>query len=878
MSFRSKLSISFALILLLTVTVTLISWWCMERALDNQEDFYQFKNDIENTLLELNLPQPSAHAAINDSDHSREVYTHISEIRQQLALLARQTKGRVRGQQFDIVLRALDNYQKAFGSYRKQYLDLQNIQEKMLGESTHLLDRVENAMGEPWAAQLHPLITTALIAQRDYFLSGLPEKAREVQEDLTIIREKWAEIKKNAITRGQGAKAFGVTQAVLSFLDWFKRYADQKIVVMNGHQNLNSTFLALSNDLSRAVNLETEVINRRIDLLRWIVIGTGLLALVMAGLATAVLAERITRPINLLRRSTQKIVNGDLNTTVAITSRDEIGDLCRIFNQMTIRLKENFRELEAYQDHLEERVKERTHELELEISDRLEAEKELASSENRFRAFFDNAGDGILIVDPSNRELLSANRRICSMLGYSVDELLNLSLDQLHPRSDIPAVLELFEEMTTNTMERTTKELPMLRRDGSTFFSEVTVAPIEIGGQPYLMGIFRDVTERRAMEEERLKIRKLESVGLLAGGIAHDFNNILAAILGNISLSLALTKEDDKRHPLLRQVEKASLRARDLTQQLLTFSKGGEPVKELTSVAEIIRESANFVLRGSSVRCDYTIPDDLWAAEVDAGQISQVIQNIVTNSRHAMPNGGVININCRNITPTMKQAGPNLANRNCIEIRIIDHGIGIPPELHARVFDPYFSTKKQGSGLGLAITHSIITKHGGQICLDSVPGEGTTFIIVLPAIARRLPIQTGSPPRRSRRASGNILVMDDEQQVRTMAAQMLTHLGYTVTTVEDGKVALEEYRKSLDERQPFDAVIMDLTIPGGMGGKETAQKILEIDKAARLIVSSGYSQDPIMAQYRQFGFKGHLNKPYQLQDLQLTLEEALATA
>jgi len=239
------------------------------------------------------------------------------------------------------------------------------------------------------------------------------------------------------------------------------------------------------------------------------------------------------------------------------------------------------------------------------------------------------------------------------------------------------------------------------------------------------------------MEEEILKVKKLESVGVLAGGIAHDFNNILTAILGNISLALISGNLDEKTRKRLTEAEKASVRAKDLTQQLLTFSKGGEPIRETAPIADLIRDSADFVLHGSNVSCRYLLPDDLWLADVDRGQISQVIQNLIINAKHAMPDGGIIEVEAKNteslIPPDRALPGPN----RYIRITISDHGAGIPANLIDKIFDPYFTTKEKGSGLGLAISHGIITKHDGFISVRSKQGEGTTFTIYLPASTQK---------------------------------------------------------------------------------------------------------------------------------------------
>ena len=379
--------------------------------------------------------------------------------------------------------------------------------------------------------------------------------------------------------------------------------------------------------------------------------------------------------------------------------------------------------------------------------------------------------------------------------------------------------------------------------------------------------LHNEIYEKHKIQEELLKAKKLESVSVLAGGLAHDFNNILAAIMGNISLALLYTDHDDKRHKLLAEAEKASLRAKDLTQQLLTFSKGGEPVKTLASIEEVIRDSANFVLRGSNVQCKYHFTKDLWPVEVDSGQISQVIQNIVINARHAMPDGGIIDVTCENYDKTRKDQLLTQAD-SYLKITIQDSGVGMPLKLLDKIFDPYFSTKREGSGLGLAICHSIISKHNGYIKVESVQGEGTSFIFYLPALKGQQPAEQLGEETFQVIGSGKALVMDDEEMIRDLAGKMLSYSGYHVTFAKNGEESIDFYKKEMETGIPFDFVILDLTIPGGMGGKEAIKKILQIDPKAKVIVSSGYSNDPVMANYKEYGFSGVIAKPFQLKNLQ----------
>jgi len=377
--------------------------------------------------------------------------------------------------------------------------------------------------------------------------------------------------------------------------------------------------------------------------------------------------------------------------------------------------------------------------------------------------------------------------------------------------------------------------------------------------------VFRDITEKRKMEEELQKMEKLESIGVLAGGIAHDFNNILMGILGNITLAKMDVKPEDEVFEKLTEAEKASVRAKDLTQQLLTFSRGGAPIKKTASIKELLKDSVSFALRGTNVKCEFSLPQDLWSVELDEGQISQVISNLVINAQQAMPEGGVINVRAENMV-VGKGGGIPLKEGKYLKIAIEDQGTGIPKEHLPRIFDPYFTTKQKGSGLGLTTAHSIIKNHGGHISVESRLGKGTCFNIYLPASEKEI-VEKKAVKERPLGGKGRILVMDDEKIVRNVTGKMLKSSGYDVEYSRDGTEAIELYKKAKDSGDDFDVVIMDLTIPGGMGGKEAIEKLLEIDPGVRAIASSGYSNDPIMSDFRRYGFAGVVPKPYKIKDL-----------
>ncbi len=379
-----------------------------------------------------------------------------------------------------------------------------------------------------------------------------------------------------------------------------------------------------------------------------------------------------------------------------------------------------------------------------------------------------------------------------------------------------------------------------------------------------------EISERKRAENELLRVQKLESIGILAGGIAHDFNNHLTAILGNVSVAKRYCESNEKLERLLDQMETATHMARELTQQLLTFSKGGAPIRKPVNLTGILHETAALSSHGSSVRCAFDIPEDLWHVSADKDQISQVVNNLLINAMQAMPLGGIIHVSARNLYVSPNEL-ISLAAGNYVRFSIQDHGIGIPPEHISRVFDPYFSTKQTGSGLGLATAYSIITRHGGHITLESSLGTGTVFHVYLPA--ESAPGKQEEPLAHSEpRPHRHILVLEDETIVQNVIELMLAELNVHGVLASNGEDAFEMFRNAREQNQPFDLVILDLTIPGGMGGAETLRKIRELDPDVPAIVSSGYSNDPILAHHREHGFDGILSKPFTIEELDKALQ------
>ncbi len=413
--------------------------------------------------------------------------------------------------------------------------------------------------------------------------------------------------------------------------------------------------------------------------------------------------------------------------------------------------------------------------------------------------------------------------------------------------------------------------------DGS--YWEMRTFPVhpEQGQVTGVIGMLRNITGKRVLEEELEKRQRLQSLGVLAGGIAHDFNNILTAIIGNTSLAKMLVHPDDKVFPRLCDVEKAAIKAKDLAGQLLTFSKGGSPRKKVVALDKLLQEATHFALHGSNIKPEFTIDTELWPSEVDTGQFAQVINNITINAQQSMPDGGVIHVQAANFRVGADDMLP-LRSGDYVQITIEDEGQGIPHDHLTKIFDPFFSTKRLGKGLGLATAYSIVKKHGGFIMAASPPKRGSVFTIYLPAA--RVPEEDGlipesAQPRHPGSGKGSILFMDDEKFIRNIAGGLLEHLGYKVTFARDGQESISLYSEALSCGKRFDAVILDITIPGGMGGKECLQELQKIDPQVRAIISSGYSNDPLMSEPEKYGFKAVVAKPYRIQELNSALNKAM---
>ncbi|MHB1587970.1 MAG: hybrid sensor histidine kinase/response regulator [Acidiferrobacteraceae bacterium] len=500
-------------------------------------------------------------------------------------------------------------------------------------------------------------------------------------------------------------------------------------------------------------------------------------------------------------------------------------------------------------------------------------QKHLAADNDRLFDTLYSIGDGVVTVD-MDEHLVFMNKVAEQMTGWTQNEARGRDLTDIFriidqttrevrdsPVSDVLRNGEI-EDLLQPTL--------LVTKSGAENLIADSVSPI-YNRQHRIVGavlIFRDITRKDKRDRELIKIQKLESVGVLAGGIAHDFNNILTIILGNVALA-KLTDVD--KHALLSDAEAAGFRARGLTQQLLTFSNGGAPVRKISSVAGLLKENATLTLSGSNIRNLVTVATDLWPVEIDTGQIAQVITNLLLNAKQAMPLGGTVTINATNATVGANSGiaaqGRVIPAGTYVRITVEDTGSGMSPAIIGKIFDPYFTTKDRGSGLGLAVSYAIVQKHGGYIYVVSHVGKGSCFSVYLPAWHGLN--QNAAPAADSPLVfgKGTILVMDDEEQIRHIAERLLTYLGYQVTLANDGGEALWRYQEAFRSHEPFSLVILDITITAGMGGMECMRKLRAFDPRVKAIISSGYSTDPIMSDFCQYGFRGVILKPYDVEEM-----------
>lgn len=545
-------------------------------------------------------------------------------------------------------------------------------------------------------------------------------------------------------------------------------------------------------------------------------------------------------------------------------------------------------QLRGYQNELEREVQARTDELlqanealKEEIEERKKVQKELFRKREQFRTIIENIPEAIYRCDlhsPWHVAYMSEN--IFPFTGYRAEEFMTGKLryaDLVYPEDLTFVEKEIRKGITGH--KPYVLDYRIVHRDTTIrWVCERGQAHYDVDGNPlWLDGVIVDITEQKQIKEELQKKNNIESLGALAGGIAHDFNNLFMGVFGNIEMAKEFMPSSRAEYQFLESSLRSLDKAKRLTTQLLTFSRGGDPIIKAASLKGLIEAAQQNILQGSNIQTSFNFSPDLWLVAIDQAQMNQVLYNLFTNVKEAMPNGGNLSIHAENML--IEEDNTTLTGGKYVKISVRDEGVGIAPDIQGKIFDPYFSTKTKGAdkgtGMGLAVCLSIITKHKGQITVESIPGKETTFTLLLPASVDDKKTSDGQNRRNQKDSSKvrRILILEDEEEVSRVVGMMLERMGYESEIVEDGRKAVELYREFLDSSTPFNLVILDLTIHGGMGGRETMEQLRKIDPQVKAIVASGYTDDIVMSNFEAYGFIASLAKPYSKSALKEKLKQ-----
>ena len=526
-----------------------------------------------------------------------------------------------------------------------------------------------------------------------------------------------------------------------------------------------------------------------------------------------------------------------------------------------------------------ETLEERIRELEEALVRHRESEELLRKSEEKYRLLAETAGEMIVLCDKDGR-ISYVNRAGLVLGGYREQEILGSPIHRFLDGLEFTRDRLPNEETVPSPRDRELWDADLHRRDGSVIPIEVIVAPvIKQGVHRGFLLTARDISDRRGMEEELLRAKKLESIGVLAGGIAHDYNNLLTAIMGYTTLAESLLDPEEEAAALLGRARHAAVMAKNLSRKLITFSRGGQPMRKPGAILPLLENALSFALAGSNLECEFLVSPELWPVEYDESQMSQAIHNIVINAREAMPHGGTIRVRADNLQITKRNGHP-VHTGEWVRITIEDEGVGIPEEHLDKIFDPYFTTKEMGAqkglGLGLAISHSVVRNHQGYVFAESEPTRGTALHIYLPPAREHGSSRASSGiPAAETDGPLRVLVMDDEEIVRDITGKMLERDGCQVCLAREGAEAVSLFRQGREKGNPFHVVLLDLTVRGGMGGKEAVRELMAIEPEVKAIVSSGYADDPVMTDFGAHGFTAAVVKPYSMNELRQTIRNVV---
>ena len=884
MRFKSKLALAFSSVLALTVIVAVTNWWGLGNVIHKQQQIEYITSKIDQIFREITDVEQHYRLTRAPED-TQSLKIRVQQLRQQLKALPLNEK-REGSPSHQRLFTELGRYESSFLRSSSSAIAMRTMKSRMTKESERLLENAQNLVDRTIASEqrvpashLAYRVSIILVKGNSFLLEASPTQLVSLMNASESLLQ-FTDSSLNMMTQDiQKLGIYRIQKAVTIYREIISSYFQEKQMLDEAEASMKKAHNSFAQTLESYLAVQQKRNQKSITTLQSISVLISMAAIVLGIAAVMFLSNMITRPINELKKSAKNIVDGNLDTFVINTSSDDIGELGSIFNQMTAQLKKSFSELEEYRQHLESQVTIRTEKLQSEIEQRMQTEEKLRTSSERLSNIFERSPMGIVVFN-ENFKIIEWNPGCKRIFGYTRDEIIGSPGAKIVPEDLQDSVAQVYKSLL-GTKKSAKNQNENLTRDGRRILCEWYNTPLTdaTNNTVGMLSLVEDITEKIHTEKELLKVKKLESTGVLAGGIAHDFNNLLTAILGSINLVMLDETLSSRSKQLISSAEKASQRAQTLTQQLLTFAKGGAPLREQTSLPELIMDSADFILSGSSTSVNYTLPDDLWYIDADKGQISQVIQNIVLNASQVMSDGGGnLCITCENLSKEHAALDPLLDERAYLKLTIADNGEGMSQQVLERIFDPYFSTKTGGSGLGLAITFSIVRKHNGYIKVESTPNCGTTFTIFLPAASGQAVLKYPEQNNKTAHKSATILLMDDEQIILDVAGEMIRTLGHTAYVSKNGDECLQLYKKMLENGSPPDLVIMDLTIPGGKGGEETFAELQAIHPEIKAIVSSGYSNNPLMSTFREAGFFGSIPKPYVATELNRAIREALQSS